>query len=229
VHRDSRLSRPMSGLGHSRRYWHVRSLVRYPQHRTLPRPTETRPLVAFLRPICKQRARPRQFLRLASLDLATRDARAVTKIRRIDCNELAQNLRPRCLVCIAELKAIRDQAPLTQSGLRVRWNGSVRPSHRRPSRPSPGRPGRVCGPRAAATAAITSARSPSASKSVRKKFASWGRKAYSCVRSSPLRAKKRRVLACPVLYRSGAPEGIRTPDPQIRRPRARLPARAHSR
>src|SRR6202011_3746571 len=37
-----------------------------------------------------------------------------------------------------------------------------------------------------------------------------------CARSSPSQAQKRRGLACPVLYRSGAPEGIRTPDPQIR-------------
>jgi hypothetical protein len=41
--------------------------------------------------------------------------------------------------------------------------------------------------------------------------ASWDRKACSCVRSSPLKAQKRRVLECPVLYRSGAPEEIRTP------------------
>jgi hypothetical protein len=66
-------------VGHSRRYCHVRSLVRYPQHRTLPRPTETHLLVAFLRPICKQQVRPPQLLPLASLDLATRHGRAVTK------------------------------------------------------------------------------------------------------------------------------------------------------
>src|SRR5882724_13103541 len=66
------------------------------------------------------------------------------------------------------------------------------------------------GPRAAATAAIIFARSPNASKSTRKNFASWGRKANCCARSSPLQAQKRRVLACPVLYRSGAPEEIRT-------------------
>src|SRR5438445_13555502 len=41
-----------------------RSLVRYPQHRTSPRPTETRLLVAFLRPICKEPAQPPQLLRL---------------------------------------------------------------------------------------------------------------------------------------------------------------------
>ena len=40
---------------------------------------------------------------------------------------------------------------------------------------------------------------------------------YCCARSSPLRAQKRRVLACPVLYRAGAPEGIRTSDLCLRR------------
>src|SRR6266568_3906299 len=58
--------------------------------------------------------------------------------------------------------------------------------------------------------------SPNASKWTRKKFASWDRKACSCARSLPLQARKRRVLALPVLYRSGAPDKIRTPDPQIR-------------
>jgi hypothetical protein len=43
----------------------------------LPRPAETRLLVAFLRPICKQRAQLPQLLRLASLDLRCR----VPKIR----------------------------------------------------------------------------------------------------------------------------------------------------
>jgi hypothetical protein len=38
---------------HSRRCCHVRSVVRYPQHRTLPRLTETRLLVVLLRSICK--------------------------------------------------------------------------------------------------------------------------------------------------------------------------------
>jgi site-specific DNA recombinase len=48
-----------------------------------------------------------------------------------------------------------------------------------------------------------------------KEVPSWARKAYCCARSSPLQAQKRRVLACPVLYRSGAPEEIRTPDPRF--------------
>src|SRR5450432_1083499 len=65
---------------------------------------------------------------------------------------------------------------------------------------------------AAAIAATTFARSPSVSKSTRKNFASWDRKANCCARSSPLQAQKRRVLACPVLYRSGAPDTIRTCD-----------------
>src|SRR5215831_6959156 len=43
------------------------------------------------------------------------------------------------------------------------------------------------------------------------------RKACCCARSSPLQSQKRRLLVCPVLYRNGAPEEIRTPDPQIRR------------
>ena len=55
-----------------------------------------------------------------------------------------------------------------------------------------------------------------ASRWTRKRFASWGRKACSCARSPPPQAQKRQVLECPVLYRSGAPEEIRTPDPQIR-------------
>jgi hypothetical protein len=56
-----------------------RSLARYTQHPTLPRPTETRLSVAFLLPICKEPAQPPQPCVLASLDLATRDARAATK------------------------------------------------------------------------------------------------------------------------------------------------------
>ena len=50
----------------------------------------------------------------------------------------------------------------------------------------------------------TSARSPSASRWTRKRFASWGQKACCCARSSLRPAQKRQVLACPVLYRSGA-------------------------
>jgi hypothetical protein len=49
-------------------------------------------------------------------------------------------------------------------------------------------------------------RSPSGSKSIRKNCVSWNRKAPCCARSSPLKAQKRRVLACPVLYRNGAPK-----------------------
>ena len=60
-------------------------------------------------------------------------------------------------------------------------------------------------PTAAVTAASTSARSPNALKWMRKRFASWDRKANCCARSSPRHARKRRVLEGPVLYRSGAP------------------------
>ena len=67
--------------------------------------------------------------------------------------------------------------------------GLGRPSHRRTSRRLPGRPASAGAPSLAATAAITSARSPSASRSTRKKFASWGRKANCCVRSSRFKHK----------------------------------------
>src|SRR5712691_7756127 len=63
-----------------------------------------------------------------------------------------------------------------------------------------------------ATVATTCARSPSASKSTRK-LRIMGSKS-ELLRT--LQAQKRRVLACPVLYRSGAPEEIRTPDSQPR-------------
>ena len=45
-----------------------------------------------------------------------------------------------------------------------------------------------------------------------------GSKARFCARSSPLKAQKRRVLACPALYQSGALGEIRTPDPRNRNP-----------
>jgi hypothetical protein len=60
---DCHSLRSMTAQGHSRRYCHVRCLVRYPQNRTLLRPTEARRLAAFLRPFCKQRAQPPQLLR----------------------------------------------------------------------------------------------------------------------------------------------------------------------
>jgi len=57
--------------------------------------------------------------------------------------------------------------------------------------------------------ATTSARSPSALKWTRKKFASWAPRASCCAPSSPPRAQKRRVLAFPILYRSGAPRSMK--------------------
>ena len=65
------------------------------------------------------------------------------------------------------------------------------------------------------------ARSPNGSKSIRKSCALWDRKACSCARSSPLKAQKRRVLECPVLYQRGAPDTIRTCDLCLRRARVR--------
>jgi hypothetical protein len=88
-----------SHLGHSRRYCHVRSVVRYPQHRTLPRLIETRLLVALLRPIRKAQTlqRPLPCPRFGRLGDTTH-VRSPT-IQHVDCNEPARNLPPGC--CLA--------------------------------------------------------------------------------------------------------------------------------
>jgi hypothetical protein len=57
----------------------VRSFVRYPQTPDITTSDRELSACALLRPIRKQRARPPQLLRLVSLNLATRDARAVIK------------------------------------------------------------------------------------------------------------------------------------------------------
>ena len=117
---------------------------------------------------------------------------------------------------IAELKAIRDQARADAERAEDaidRLGPSITPQA---LKSSPGRRAGACAPTAAATAATTSAHSPNALKWTRKKFASWAPRTCCFARSSPLQAQKRRDLALPVLYRSGAPEEIRTPDPQIR-------------
>jgi Recombinase zinc beta ribbon domain len=124
-------------------------------------------------------------------ELRRRAAEADAKLRRLyDAieNGVADLADPMLKDRVAELKAIRDQARATRSGPRMRSNAQARPSHRKPSRRSPGTLAGGCGPSPAAIAATTSARAPSASKSTRKKFASWGRKANYCVHWSPLRA-----------------------------------------
>jgi hypothetical protein len=75
-------------------YCDVRSVVRYPQHRTLLRPTKTRVLVAFLRPIRKQRAQRRSSCVLASVDLANMTRVRPPKNRHNGCNESAGKLLP---------------------------------------------------------------------------------------------------------------------------------------
>ncbi len=146
-------------------------------------------------------------------DLRKRAAEADAKLKRLyDAieNGVADLSDPMLKDRIAELKATRDQARLDAERAEEAIDRGG------PTRPLPGQPASECGLTAAATAATISAHSPNASKSIRKNCASWDRKARSCARSSPLQAQKRQVLACPVLYRSGAPEEIRTPDPQIR-------------
>ena len=57
------------------------------------------------------------------------------------------------------------------------------------------------------------AHSPNALKWTRKKFASWAPRTCCFARSSPLQAQKRRDLALPVLYRSGAPGRMKLGTP----------------
>src|SRR5258705_7672388 len=89
---------PTSGIGtasagHSRRYCHVLS-VRNPQHRTLPRPTETRLLAAFLngapRPMkMGTTASPWRYDGLSDLGMSLA---GVAVARRQRCNQSAQVL-----------------------------------------------------------------------------------------------------------------------------------------
>ena len=153
-------------------------------------------------------------------ELRKRASEADAKLKRLyDAieNGVADLTDPMLKDQIAELKVIRDQARADAKGPRMRSSGSGRASQRKRSKRSPARLASGCGARAAATAATTSAHSRNASKWTRKRFASWDRKAYCCTRSSPRHARKRRVLACPVLYRSGAPDKIRTCDLCLRR------------
>jgi hypothetical protein len=64
-----------------------------------------------------------------------------------------------------------------------------------------------------AATATTSVHSRSASKSMRKKFGSWGRKARFCAPSPPLQAQKRRVLPCPFCTEVAHPERFERPIP----------------
>jgi hypothetical protein len=135
-------------------------------------------------------------------ELRKRAAEADAKLKRLydaiengvtDLSELMLKDR------IAE--AIRDQARADTERAKgaINRQGPTSPPNR--SRRLPGPPASECGSSAAVTGAITSARSPRASKSTRWNFASWARNANCCVPSSPLQVQKRRVLACPVLYR----------------------------
>jgi site-specific DNA recombinase len=153
-------------------------------------------------------------------ELRKRASEAHAKLKRLyDAieNGIADVSDPMLKDRIAELKAVRDQARADAEraeGALDRLGPSITPQA---LKTSPGKLASVCGLNLAATAATTSARSPSASRWTRKKFASWARKACCCARSSPPQAQKRQALECPVLYRSGAPERIRTSDLCLRR------------
>jgi hypothetical protein len=118
-------------------------------------------------------------------ELRKRAAEVDAKLKRLyDAieNGVADLADPMLKGRVAELKAIRDQAHADAE----RAEGAL--ERVGPSERLPGRPASACGLRAAATAAITCAHSPNAWKSTPKNFASWGRKACSCARSSPLQA-----------------------------------------
>jgi DNA invertase Pin-like site-specific DNA recombinase len=110
---------------------------------------------------------------------------------------------------IAELKAIRDQARADAEraeGAIERQGPSITPQCQKGPQADADRERRL--------PARPPARARPARRSQRERTSyHGGRKTNCCARSSPLQAQKRRVLACPVLYRSGAPEEIRTPDP----------------
>jgi site-specific DNA recombinase len=73
---------------------------------------------------------------------------------------------------IGELMATRDQARLDAERAEEAIDRAGPTITHRPSRPLPGQPASGCEPMAVATAAITFARSPNASKSTRKSCAS---------------------------------------------------------
>jgi hypothetical protein len=94
----------------------VPSLVRNGQDRALPCRTESHVLVALLRPICKQRAQPPQFLRPSFGRSGDTEFDAQSpKTRHIDCNEPARNLLPECVVSfLSDRNLAKDSAGLAE-------------------------------------------------------------------------------------------------------------------
>jgi hypothetical protein len=164
--------------------------------------------------------RARRTTKVAHRRIAQAGSRGRRQLKRLyDAieNGIADLSAPMLKDRIGELKATRDQARLDAERAEdatERAGPTITPQA---LKRLPGRRASACGPMAAATAAITFARSPNASKSIRKNCASWDRKACFCARSSLLQAQKRQVLACPFLYRNGAPDTIRTCDLRLRR------------
>ena len=144
-------------------------------------------------------------------ELRKRATEAEAKLKRLyDAieNGIADVSDPMLKERVTELKAVRDQARADAEraeGALDRAGPSITPQALKTFARQARKRMRTS---AAATAATTCARSHSASRWTRKKFASWGPKAYCLARSSPRQAQKRQVLACPVLYRSGAPDGF---------------------
>jgi hypothetical protein len=119
-------------------------------------------------------------------------------------------------VPVTDAEGARDRAevrprPEPTAGALDRAGPSITP---RRSKPSPARPAGASEPSRAVIAATTCAHSLSASRSTRKKCASWGRQACSCARL--FKRKNGRFWSAQFFYRNGAPDTIRTCDLRLR-------------
>ena len=91
----------VSELGHSRRYCHVRSVVPYPQHRTLPHSTETR-LPGRVPASDPQITGTTATAPVSDLRSTRRCVTHVrpSKSRHNNCSEPARNLPPTCSILV---------------------------------------------------------------------------------------------------------------------------------
>jgi hypothetical protein len=106
----------MSAQGHSRRYCHVRSLVRYPQHRTLPRRTETVSLSRSCsrRSCCVLALDLRRHVPKNRVGLEAQDRRCLAPIA---CSEVARHGRRRWALFVR--RAPMMPQPATRSNRQV--------------------------------------------------------------------------------------------------------------
>ena len=142
-------------------------------------------------------------------------AEAAAKLKRLHDaieNGIADVSDPLLEERVTELKSVRDQARAERAaGALDRAVPSIAPQVLKTFARGPAG---GCEPWRAATVATISARSPSGSRSTHQRFGSW---VEGPAASHARRRVKLQVLACPVLYRSGAPDTIRTCGLYLRR------------